>query len=499
MLESRNERNNQKIEEALDLIGKGTETLESCARYYGREWADMRLAVETSLLLRETSREEKQLIEQSFDLEALWAKIQPGIGPTVTLTELLPLPTAAADSGSDSIWENEPLVKTRIISLEAVRRERQARRNKWQGLLSRVAIILLGFTLFTTAFTGMAQASEPGDALYDSKLVIDHADEWFSFSEQGKAEARLAYADRRLSEIERAVQQGRYDNLDKTFASYKEAVGNAFSLKDAANLATRLEGQQKRLNFLEQNSALPATLKTEVVQMVDTVEKLPAKTSNKPEFTATPEPVSTQAPAPTATAVATTTAAVSTSTATAVSTSTATAISTSTATATVPARTETAKPELTEAAKPELTEAAKPEPTEAAKPEPTDTPAIEPTSTPVPLPTATPLPKPANTRPPATTVPATPAKQIEPTDKPGNPDPGKPADPTNSPEIGKPTDKPGNPDPGKLADPAATSTTKPGNPNPGNPKPTDPPAAPTTQPPGNGNGGGNGGRPTPKK
>jgi Domain of unknown function (DUF5667) len=196
------------VEEAVALIERGAETFASCAVRYGAAWSEIENAVEMSIQLRRLGRAHRETT-RIFDKQLLWQKISAGME--------LPKPlNNAADSGTNLKLEHSKIIKF-------VDRPK----SKKLVILTRVAAMLLIFSLLSSLFMGVAQASEPGDWLYDTKLVLDEAKGAVAFTNDDKAIHWLDFANNRLSEIERRANRQNYNGLAKAISAYKHCDQNS--------------------------------------------------------------------------------------------------------------------------------------------------------------------------------------------------------------------------------------------------------------------------------
>jgi hypothetical protein len=449
------------VEQALELIEQGAETFSSCAVRFGLAWQPIENEVAMALELSHAGKQHR-LATQNFDKAKVWRKIQPQLEKPFAFN-------GAADSGS-----NPDLNVAKIIKFAPAKPT--LKRQIWM----RVAAVLLIFVLLSTTFVNVAQASEPGDWLYDTKLTFDQAGEITSFNQEDKAIHWLDFSGKRLGEIERRVSKVNYNGLDKAISAYKPAVARVIDFrtaKIAEKISVELNAQQMRLNQLVVTANLSAEWQIEFSNLAKYQQTQLARL-NKASINVSPNPTPTLTPVPVATVTALPTATPATVTlvpATATVAPTVTNVPTNPPTETVqtpePVPTSTGLPETVATVgqpQPSLPNTVPPLPTATPVPvvvPPTAVP-VPATAVPVPL-TNTPLPAtatpllPTNTPLPATATPVPPTA-VPPTTA---PEPtATPAPPTNTPLP--PTTKP---DPGPPRTPPGKDPTPPGVP-PGPPK-----------------------------
>lgn len=230
-----------RVEEAIRLIERGEDTFAGCVVRFGEAWQDIEAEVKIAVQLNQLGKIHR-IASTSFDKSRVWGKIsaemeKPAVG------------NGAADSGPSLRLDSAKIMQfTHPDSKKTV-------------ILTRVAAVLLVFMLLSTVFLGVAEASEPGDWLYEAKLSLEQAKETFAFTPEDKAKHWLEFAADRMSEIEKAVAKQNYNGLDKAFAAYKPAVSKAVELgsaKIAQEVQSSLESQEKRLKMLKNKPVISA-------------------------------------------------------------------------------------------------------------------------------------------------------------------------------------------------------------------------------------------------
>ena len=285
------------LQEALEKLAQGEETLESCAVRYAYCWDKIGPLVELATAVEQAGAEFAVEFEAVPlpDIAQGWQKLQAQILAPVSPT------VGAADSGSP-----EPTTPNKIIQFKR-------RTNWWQRPLAKVAVIALAFVLGFAAFTGGAYASEPGDSLYGAKLWLDRAGETLAFNDEMRNQARLEYAQHRLDEVEALQRAGRVQKAVPALEAYQQAIAatnaalNKLDWQAQTRFGVKLQQQQTQLGEW-MKADLPAEISKEVALSYSQLEKSSGKPGNSPTPGATPTdaPTATQEPA-TATVAPTTT------------------------------------------------------------------------------------------------------------------------------------------------------------------------------------------------
>ncbi len=414
------------IEQAVAAIKSGQATLETCAARYGENWAEIEPSVRLSLKLTEAGQAFKAQLAPP-NLSKMWASFQAEIEP-----ELSP---AVADSSQN------PGLLIMPTPIATAKSKLPVRLSDWRRKpLAWVAGLLIFSILSFGGVSGVAQAAQPGDGLYDFKLWLDGAGLLLAGSPQEKAAEELKFAERRLEEIEQQAQKGNLDRVEIAITKYNEALNKAIELNGGKLSQTQfntLTKQRDRLVDTNHTLTGKAANTSKSAKPQRKLEELITQISTVPSIT--PEPSTT---APVTTVSATTTPAFSPGTTPASPGYTALPITTALPTVT-PEPTATPAPVSTSTPVPP---SATPEP--VATLAPVSTPAPDPTNTSAPVrtvapvrPTATPVPPTATPVPAPTLAPApTPTPD---TDK-GNktPKPTKAPDPPKPTKTPKPTDPP---------------------------------------------------------
>jgi len=288
-------------DEAIRLILQGEETVESCQIRYGNDWLVIGGPVKVALQLNELGVQERSEL-LILPKERVWQKL----AVKLTAPDTHPLQDGVADGGKIIPLPTNYLVRP----TKANSKKKKGWQTAW---LTKVAASLLIFVLVSSIFVGAAQASEPGDLLYDAKLGFDRWDEYLSFSNAAKADARQHFAAKRLDEIERAVRKGSYAGLDKTFSSYQQAIDDSLKFANDSQkpvIESEIKNNLVRLQTIELSANLPEKVKTELTNLASNdsqqlsinTQPVPVTTKVIATPTATEKPVivhATIAPTPT--------------------------------------------------------------------------------------------------------------------------------------------------------------------------------------------------------
>jgi len=168
--------------------------------------------------------------------------------------------------------------------------------NRINRFLSSRRVVQVGFTILLAAIllagntvARAAQSSIPGDTTYPVKVTLEQVRQTISFSEAAGARQQIASTQRRLSELESLILEGRYQYLASTVTELETHIDraiaalNTFNRKDpigARQLALLLEkvlsSQTMALVALEQMA--PEQNRPEVEQAIqasmEAVEKI---------------------------------------------------------------------------------------------------------------------------------------------------------------------------------------------------------------------------------
>jgi hypothetical protein len=109
----------------------------------------------------------------------------------------------------------------------------------WQNLFRskrlvfQLAVVLVLVVSFIIASSGVALASQsalPGEPFYSVKIALENAQIAISPSNSKDAQLRIAFAQRRLVEIQSLILEGRYEFVPQTVANFELQVDQAVKL-----------------------------------------------------------------------------------------------------------------------------------------------------------------------------------------------------------------------------------------------------------------------------
>lgn len=158
----------------------------------------------------------------------------------------------------------QPLPRLQKVSQPAQRRGLPLfRRPVW--VWSAVVLVLICLLIFSTGGAALAsQNSLPGEPLYAVKAAVEEANVLITWDAAQRARLRLAYADRRLEEVTRLVQQGRLESVPLALSNYEVQLQLALQETQrvarmqplqaqqlTADIAVRLQTQSEALVALE--------------------------------------------------------------------------------------------------------------------------------------------------------------------------------------------------------------------------------------------------------
>ena len=323
----------------------------------------------------------------------------------------------------------------------------------WRMAL-QAAVVVVMLACLVVGSSGIAYASQdalPGDALYPVKLGLEHVELWLTLDPQAELRLHLQLSQLRITEMQKLLALGRYDDLGIATANYQYHVSQALSLLEmlvaqypalaqllSQGVASALNAQADTLAVLASIAPEEAQAELEAAeqaardgaQQANEIGQAPATPLPTAVTGGEVEPEASLTPtAPPTATVASFTMPSATPTPTQTSTQTQTPTPTRTpqqsSTATLrPNITQTARPSGTPA--PALTRTTQPTPTRTGQPTqtstipPTPTRTTQPTPTatlPPVTPTATHIPPTSTISPPPTRTPR-PTPTLEPTDTP---------------------------------------------------------------------------------
>jgi hypothetical protein len=144
---------------------------------------------------------------------------------------------------------------------------------KSQKALAWAAAFCLFSFISLVSLAGVANASEPGDPLYGTKLWLDRAGQVFAFSNQDKVTAILNYAGHRSEEIQWLIDHNQFDYIPSVVWDYQQALNTAIARGNNSLTTAQYDlliAQQTRFQQLtgqlEQKPNLQATNVTQAHQ-----------------------------------------------------------------------------------------------------------------------------------------------------------------------------------------------------------------------------------------
>lgn len=146
-------------------------------------------------------------------------------------------------------------------------RQAQARRPAWLWIAA--VLVFISLLVFTT--TGMALAAQnslPGDSLYAVKEAVEEANVLLTWDAARRARLRLEYAERRLAEVTRLSQQGRFNETSLALRNYEVQLHLALQEAESAARNNPLQASQLK-------AEIEASLQTQTASLVALESLLP--------------------------------------------------------------------------------------------------------------------------------------------------------------------------------------------------------------------------------
>jgi hypothetical protein len=143
--------------------------------------------------------------------------------------------------------------------------------------VSLIAVLLLGSIGATSV---AAKSAIPGDALYSLKTTFEETQLKLSKDAVNRAQLKISFAEERLDEINKLVQEGRYLEIKPTVLAFESAINGALleletvSKTDptqAAQLATEITAALSKYAIVLTNLAasVPEVIRAEVNRALD--------------------------------------------------------------------------------------------------------------------------------------------------------------------------------------------------------------------------------------
>lgn len=311
----------QLVEEAVQAVKNGEISLETGASRYGPAWLEIRGEVAMILDLEKTGQAFKANLPAP-NLDKIWA----GILPELTLVQVLPLsedtePAAApaAQLGVLTFSSNgsKPAPKVAPLKTEADPPPPPAKVTffqKWRKPLTLAAAFALVVVISLTSLVGVANAAEPGDFFYGTKLWLDSTRQVFAFSPEDKVNATLSYCENRSKEMEWVVRNGKLEYIASLSGDYRQNLQKVTG-SGAKNLTSKqakvIKDQQARLaqlnTELEKNSSANPASVSQASQNITTLVQELQKVENPNQPATTPTPGASPSTGPKATGTPTAT------------------------------------------------------------------------------------------------------------------------------------------------------------------------------------------------
>ncbi len=281
----------QLVEEAVLAVRQGEISLETGASRFGTAWPEIKSEVALILDLEDAGKYFKAELPAP-NLNKMWSQILPDL----TLVEILPL--AGNETNHDEAAKPSISTRTRPTSEEksipvpgtvkepGILPPRKPARMTWRKPLAWAAAIALIVALSLSSLVGVANAAEPGDFFYSTKLLLDNARQIVAFSPQDKREFALSYCSHRSEELEWLVKNNKLQYFADVASDYQQTLQKAFTNDKAAlspEQANQIKAQRTRLTQLagqlstvNATGASQATVEVNnLVQQLDVYQALP--------------------------------------------------------------------------------------------------------------------------------------------------------------------------------------------------------------------------------
>lgn len=310
----------QLVEQAVQAIKQGEIDLETGETRFGKAWPEIKGEVALILDLEKAGKSFKASLPPP-NLSGMWAQILPDLTPiemvpgsetTLNFNHTAPAASVKvagpgqAGSGKGPEPGKLPARKSAWV--------------KWRKPLAWAAAIVLLAVISLSSLAGVAQAAEPGDFFYGTKLWLDNARQYVAFSPEDRQNFALSYCAHRSEELEWLVKNNKLQYFSVVAADYRQTLENAFPNDTPAlssEQANQLKAQQTRLNRLSgqlstANTAGASQAGVEVNKLVEQLGAFQITTQNNPVPTTTPGPAAqTSTVSPGATAAPTAPATIS--------------------------------------------------------------------------------------------------------------------------------------------------------------------------------------------
>ncbi len=155
----------------------------------------------------------------------------------------------------------------------------QNKSNRMKALIfvSLIAVLLLGSIGATSV---AARSAIPGDALYTLKTTLEQTQLELSKDAANRAQLKISFAEERLDEISKLVEDARYLEIQETVLAFESAINGAlFELEtvtktdptQAAQLATEITAALSKYAVVLTSlaSSVPEVIQAEVNRALD--------------------------------------------------------------------------------------------------------------------------------------------------------------------------------------------------------------------------------------
>ena len=155
--------------------------------------------------------------------------------------------------------------------------QNKSNRMKVLVFVSLIAVLLLGSVGATSV---AAKSAIPGDALYSLKTTVEQTQLKLSKDAANRAQLKISFAEERLEEISKLVEEGRYLEIQETVLAFESAINGAlFELESvtktdptrAAQLATEITNALSKYAVVLTSlaSSVPEVIQAEVNRALD--------------------------------------------------------------------------------------------------------------------------------------------------------------------------------------------------------------------------------------
>ena len=155
--------------------------------------------------------------------------------------------------------------------------QNKSNRMKVLVFVSLIAVLLLGSIGATSV---AAKSAIPGDALYSLKTTVEQTQLKLSKDAANRAQLKISFAEERLEEISKLVEEGRYLEIQETVLAFESAINGALLELEsvtktdpsrAAELATEITAALSKYAVVLTSlaSSLPEVIQAEVNRALD--------------------------------------------------------------------------------------------------------------------------------------------------------------------------------------------------------------------------------------